>query len=165
MKTLLVTDANIWIDLAAGGLLEVVFRLPYEFAMADVTFDELQSVDPNALSARGLGTLTLDDNGVAEVFRLGPRYHGLKVQDIFALVLCRHGGHWLLTGDKRLRKAADSEGVEVHGILWLLDRLIERQLLSPRQAAAALQAMIAAGARLPESAVRHRLGQWRSRGP
>jgi len=160
LKTLLVTDANIWIDLAAGGLLEVVFRLPCAFALADVAFEELQSVDCRELSALGLDTLTLDDKGVAEAFRLGRRYLGPKRADLLSLVLCRDKAACLLTGDKRLRKAASNEGVEVHGILWLLDQLLEQDLISRAQATGALKAIIAGGARLPDGEVRQRLGRW-----
>jgi hypothetical protein len=35
---LLISDANILIDLEEGGLLEVFFRLPYQFSVPDILF-------------------------------------------------------------------------------------------------------------------------------
>ena len=35
---LLVSDANIFIDMEEGGLLELMFKLPYEFCVPDVLF-------------------------------------------------------------------------------------------------------------------------------
>ena len=37
----LVTDTNIWIDLDNGGILEDVFRLPYDFLIPDIATREL----------------------------------------------------------------------------------------------------------------------------
>ncbi|MFT5708399.1 MAG: hypothetical protein ACI9ES_002701, partial [Oceanospirillaceae bacterium] len=40
MQQLLISDANILIDMEEGGLLEVMFQLPYDFATPDILFFE-----------------------------------------------------------------------------------------------------------------------------
>lgn len=38
MQQLLISDANILIDMEEGGLLEAMFQLPYDFATPDILF-------------------------------------------------------------------------------------------------------------------------------
>lgn len=66
----------------------------------------------------------------------------------------------LLTGDGQLRKQAAKDGIEVRGALWLLDQLVEHQIIATAHAAAALQAMLDAGARLPPAECEQRMVVW-----
>ena len=162
MRPLLIADSNIWIDLSNGGLMRQFFGLPFRLGLADVAFHELKSVDRPALLRSGLAVLRLDATGVSEAAELGRRYRGPRRADLFALVLCKREGCGLLTGDKALRYAAASEGVEVRGILWVLDELVGRGVIDGPRAARALKDIWQAGARLPAEQVRHRLRCWRT---
>jgi predicted nucleic acid-binding protein len=55
----------------------------------------------------------------------------------------------LLTGDKDLREAAEAEGVEVRGTLWLVTEMVRSQKISAQVARAAYQRMRDSGRRLP----------------
>jgi hypothetical protein len=66
----------------------------------------------------------------------------------------------LLTGDRRLRLEGLKRKVEVHGVLWILDRLIEKKVLTPRLAAAKLRLMLDEGAFLPPDECNARLEKW-----
>jgi hypothetical protein len=56
---LLISDANILIDIIAGNLLNVMFRLDHDFGLPDVLFaEELQAQHPE-LPEMGLKILTL----------------------------------------------------------------------------------------------------------
>jgi predicted nucleic acid-binding protein len=61
-----------------------------------------------------------------------------------------------------LREIAAEAGVEVHGTLWILDKMVCRNLISPRDAADALESMISKGSRFPRSESGRRMKQWRS---
>ena len=37
----------------------------------------------------------------------------------------------LLTGDRNLRKAADQEGVQVHGTIWLVSEMLREKIIQP----------------------------------
>nr|WP_272592131.1 DUF3368 domain-containing protein [Salinibacter ruber] len=50
----------------------------------------------------------------------------------------------------------------VHGVLWILDRLLEEPIITENRAATALNAMLQQGARLPDEPVENRLDEWRS---
>lgn len=46
----------------------------------------------------------------------------------------------LLTAERDLREAAEKSGIKVHGVLWILDNLIEQQFITPAQAIEAMRA-------------------------
>jgi predicted nucleic acid-binding protein len=70
----------------------------------------------------------------------------------------------LVTGDAALRHAAEEEGVEVHGTLWLLDNLIVDGLLPSATGAFALERMQKHGSRFPQDECNDRLERWRAYG-
>jgi predicted nucleic acid-binding protein len=85
-----------------------------------------------------------------------------SLADVSCYLVAKTQGMPLLTGDSRLRKQAAKDGVLVHGALWLLDQLVAHELIATAHAAAALQAMLNAGARLPQAECAHRLAAWRA---
>ncbi|MNV92158.1 hypothetical protein D3C71_1867200 [compost metagenome] len=76
-------------------------------------------------------------------------------------LLAQQTGRPLLTGDGRLRRQAKRDGLQVHGALWLLDLMVEHQVIAPIQAASALSDMLERGARFPSSECDTRLTHWR----
>jgi len=157
-----VVDASIWIDLSIGDLIAETFTLPFEYAVPDVVLEELQSMDPGVLRACGIHELTLAPDDYPLLRELISRYPGPTTRDLTALVCALRDGMALMSGDGQLRTAAEAEGVRVHGVLWLLDRLVERSTVPPSRAADSLEAMLAAGARLPQAECGRRLAKWRT---
>jgi hypothetical protein len=54
------------------------------------------------------------------------------------------------------------QGVQVHGILWILDELVRLDITAKVQAAEGLRKIRAAGSRLPLEACNDRLDRWSS---
>ncbi|HYU31573.1 MAG TPA: hypothetical protein VEW48_05380 [Thermoanaerobaculia bacterium] len=160
-RSICVTDTNFWIDLDTGGLIGPIFQLPFEWQVPDVIAEELKRPAGAELVRRGLRVRELDGGQVAEVVALAAVYPHPSRSDLFALVLARAQRALLLTGDRHLRQAAEQEGVKVHGTLWLLDELVERSVITPRDAADALQLMREGHRRLPAEEVDRRLRRWR----
>jgi rRNA-processing protein FCF1 len=155
-----VTDSNIWIDLYFGELLEEVFKLPFKFMAPDVIIEELETPSGQDLVVLGLKEKELSPFLVSEVVELKGKYPRPSINDLFALCLARHLRLILLTGDGELRKAAKKERVEVHGILWLLDVMVKRKVITPARAIKALELMLAHGSRLPQRECRKRFKRW-----
>jgi predicted nucleic acid-binding protein len=159
-----VVDTNVLIDLHAGEVLEATLRLPYNWLIPDVLTYELTKTTSIGIAcfidAGLIQEKELDPAQVAEVSRLRMHYPRPSVSDLFALVLAKSLGIGLLTGDRALRSSAEAEGVAHHGILWLLDQVVDHQMLTIHEAAAALQRMLNAGARLPTGEVESRLRAW-----
>lgn len=71
----------------------------------------------------------------------------------------------MITGDGKLRKAADKEGIELKGTLWLVERLIEEEVISVETAATAYERMRHDSRRLPWTEVDKRLQRFRFETP
>ncbi len=137
---LIVNDASALIDLFKAGLLQSYSRLNYRLMLPDVVESELQSLDGMDLRELGFEVVDLDPHGVGQVKAIRDAYQHLSAADSFSLVVAeRHEGCILLTGDGGLRRVAQSRGVKVHGVLWLLDALYDADLLDAATIVAALE--------------------------
>lgn len=159
---LLISDSNILIDMADGGLLQTMFRLKETFAVPNVLYEEeLATLHPE-LPDLGLVSMTLQGDGVVEAFRLKAQCTGRTApsqNDLFALMLAKQEQCPLLTGDKRLRKLAEKEHkeIELRGTLWLVEQMVAEELITVTEARAAYQKMKEAGSRLPWKEAERRL--------
>ena len=71
---LLISDANILIDVEVGGLTASMFSLDYRFALPDVLFYEELEVQHGHLLDMGLEVRELDEKMVARAVKLALRY-------------------------------------------------------------------------------------------
>ena len=83
------------------------------------------------------------------VAKLAAQYPRPSRNDLFALVLAAKEDCALLTGDKDLKLAADTENVEVRGTLWLVNEMVRTGKISVNVARGAYQRMRLHGSRLP----------------
>jgi len=158
-QALVISDANILIDMEAGGLLRPMFRLDYRFAVPDVSFDiELRQFHPGLIRL-GLRRMELSGESVRYIETLASdaRARGVGRYDLFALALARQENCLLLTGDTLMRTLAEDEGREVHGTLWLVEQMVSAGLIKPKRARQAYDAMQTAGRRLPWEEVEEQL--------
>lgn len=158
-RTLVISDANILIDMETGGLLAPMFRLAYRFAVPDVLYEEeLREHHPRVIRL-GLGKMELRAEGVAYVGRLSAEAtrRGIGRNDLFALALSRQEDCMLLTGDARLRTLAEEEGRYVHGTIWLVTELVRAGRIRLPRARRAFEEMRAASRRLPWAEVEAQL--------
>jgi predicted nucleic acid-binding protein len=158
----LVADSSVLIDLCRGRIPSDASKLGFSFVAPNVLIEEeLHESDRSELRKLGLKSQVLPGDQVAVAEKLAEKYRRPTRNDLFALVLAKAEKSVLLTGDGNLRKAAENEGVEVHGTLWLLDKMIERQAISRARAATALELMVEHGSRFPEHEVVRRLRRWK----
>ena len=126
---LLISDANILIDMEDGNLIPVIFQLPYEIAVPDILFElELRERHSHLLQA-GLKVKSLNSESVKKTEFLTGQYPRPSMMDHSALALALQEQCPLLTGDKDLRVAAKKEGVEVHGTIWIIEELLNQKII------------------------------------
>ncbi len=123
------SDTNIWLDFEIAGCLSEPFKLKdnYKYIMSSDTLrDEILSPPELGLRLVELGIEAVDITEYEYVLVSGyaEKYVQLSVYDRIALSIAANRKIKLLSGDKALRTAAQREGVEVHGSLWLLDMLL-----------------------------------------
>lgn len=155
----LVSDTSVLIDLERGSFLEPVFRLPFEFAVPDLLYErELRDHGGPALIEMGLRVEELNGAAVTLALEYRRTRRSLSLPDSFALALSKANTWTLLSGDGSLRALALQEDVECHGVLWLLDRLHEHQVLGQGALTDGLRQIAEhPRCRLPQAEVRARL--------
>jgi len=153
----LISDANIFIDMEEGGLIEKMFRLPETFLVPDILFVEELSAHHPTLPAYGLKIKALQAPAIEEVMKLSRQYKQPSQNDLFALALAKQESCPLVTGDRRLREAANNEKIEVKGTLWLIGRMFEESILNRSEAKKAYDKMREAHRRLPWTQVTQQL--------
>ena len=146
---LLISDANILIDLEEGELIKEMFQLPFSFSIPDILFEEEMAGEHGYLPDLGLKLEELSGEVMASAEALIQKYTNPSRHDCFALALAKDKECPLLTGDKALRKAAETEAIMVNGTLWVVEQLIHQQLITPDQARQAYQRMKNSARRLP----------------
>jgi len=162
---LLISDANILIDIIVGGIVERMFKLEYDFGVPDVLFrDELQEQYP-ILPDQGLKVLMLEADAIADTVDILAKHvkTGVSSNDCMALALARQEQCPLLTGDWVLRQIALSERIDVRGTLWLIEEMFNAKLINLQLVRKAYAAMKTDGRRLPWNEVDEQLKRFANR--
>lgn len=160
-----VKDANVLIDLVEGDLLGLWFRLGIETYVPDLVLVEIKDPDQHRMVSAMVeaGNLRVGTFSLEQMARVGSyrvRYR-VSLADASAILLAEEMQATLLSGDKLVRKGGQSLNLDVRGLLWVFDELVQRKLLEPADAAVRLERVIDAGARLPVDQVQARLRRWR----
>ncbi|MBV4554114.1 type II toxin-antitoxin system VapC family toxin [Pseudomonas sp. SWRI102] len=161
MSLVYISDTNIWIDFRNAGLLEHMFKLPFTLCCTDFVLQELEDFSHDELLAFGLIVESFDGPGVARLFNLKIEHNNSSLADVSCYLLAQDTGRPLLTGDGKLRRQAQRDGLQVYGALWLLDSMVMTGVIPPVLAANALENMLGHGARLPTAECDARLSAWR----
>ena len=125
----------------------------------DTLFEEELQTDHPELPRLGLKLLELRAATVLYAERLIEKYRslGASINDLLALALAWQEKCPLLTGDGRLRTVGQTEGIDIHGTLWLIEQMVNARTISVRQVEAGCEKMRGAGRRLPWDEVEQQL--------
>jgi len=130
---IIVNDTSCLIDLRKAGLLHAALLLPFQFQIAlPLIASELLDFTPAEIAdlrGKGLEVIDLGPDLVGRAFEFRAAYAALSIYDCFSMSLAESlDDAILLTGDKNLRDQAGKLGLEVHGVLWISDRLEESEV-------------------------------------
>ena len=165
-EKIIISDANIIFDLLSADLLSSFFELPCEFATTDFVIGEIKQpeqseqvkkfVDANRLKVTGFSYAELieinlicqnNDNN-ASFADCSVWYYAKKINGR------------LLTGDAKLRRAAEKDNVKVSGVLYVFDNLVAYGIISEKTAAAKLEKLFNVNNRLPRGEIEKRIKKW-----
>lgn len=132
---IIVSDSNCLIDLRKASLLEALLKLPYEILIPNTIFEEellkFTAAQKDSLIRGGLQVMDLPGESVLRAQAVVRDFPHLSVHDGFAFALAEScQGCILLTGDGGLRALAIEHGMEVHGVLWVIDEIHTNGLAS-----------------------------------
>ncbi len=163
-RIVVVQDANIIIDLINGDLLAAWVELGITTLTTDMVESELKRGDQWSkveilIASKAIVVESLAAGEIAQVIEL-KRTHNVSVQDGSVLYLANCKSARLLTGDRKLKIAAERSKIQVSGVLWVLDLLVSEKTITPKKASSGLQLIMTHGARLPLAEVQARLKNW-----
>lgn len=161
MSQILSSDTNIWIDFDVIGELDLPFLLPVSYVMFEEAIrEEMTSPSGEQLKKLGLNSVEITEEEFYYALDLLAADEKLSMWDCIALAMAKKRSIWLLSGDKRLRQAAERERVYVVGSIWILDRLLVEQCISPQKYQECLQKLLndkSGKIRLPKEELQKRL--------
>lgn len=156
-------DANILFDFIAGDIFDALFLLPFDFHTSDIVAHEISgSYSFKQLNQLGLTIFHLGDAEILEIYTLKQEHIELSVEDVSVYFLSRKHNTMILSNNGPLRDLADAGRIEYHGTLWLLGELVEKDLLSPQDAARALKMMLGNKRWLPRDECDKLIKKWES---
>ena len=159
---LIISDSNIFIDMEVGGLIKHMFSLPETFGTPDTLFYEELQENHAELPQLGLQVMELRSDFITMAEEFIGRYKGPSLNDLLAMALAKQEECPLLTGDGKLRSAAENEAMEVHGTLWLVERLHMESIITTRRVEIAYEKMQLAERRLPWDEVQRQIQRFKS---
>ena len=163
-----VNDANILIDLVKLQLLPHFFSLQLKFYTTDLILDELHDWQVEKLQVYvdngALTVIQLTDSELMDITLLQAEKRQLSEQDCSAIVCARKVTGDLLTSDNNLRKFATKKLFTVYGHLWVFDKMVEANTITPQNAIdklTELREVINPRLNLPKIECENRLELWR----
>ncbi|HMT75761.1 MAG TPA: hypothetical protein PKA77_16930 [Chitinophagaceae bacterium] len=165
MRKIAIQDANILIDLVNIGMFSHCLALEYEFSTTQLIFEsELNETQTKAIQAHinseKFTIIEISAEELAEIQLAGLQDKRLSEQDWSAIYYAGKKNALLLSGDKHLRRLSESKGIEVRGILWLFDQLVETTLLSEKEACVFLRELMKQNRWLPVNECQKRIESW-----
>lgn len=170
MNNLIVSDTNIFIDLINGNLLEEFFNLPYKISTNILVLNEItdkkefETLSPY-IKENKLDVHEIDAAEMSSIFDLknaSTTSRNLSLQDCSVWLYAKNTNARLLTGDSRLRKAAEKDGVKVSGILYVLDSIEHHNAATAKKLSNALKQIMIKNkqSRLPVDECVKRINKW-----
>lgn len=140
--TIVVNDANILIDLVKLQLLSHFFGLDFLFYTTDLVLAELHDeqkaeLDPFIEDGK-LQVQEISEDQFYEIMAIKLEKPGLSEQDCSAFYQAQFLEAILITSDNALRKFAETKALDVHGILWVFDQMVDARTLPPALATSKL---------------------------
>ena len=170
MKKIVVNDTNVFIDMYEVGLLEEFFSLPWEVHTTDFVMLELQREGQHETVARYKADKRLifpvfqskEMLEIGNLFQQSMNKTNLSLTDCSVWYYAKENNYILLTGDRKLRTTSAYDGVEVHGVIYVFDRLVEFNVISCQVAVEKLQKLYSINPRLPKEEIEKRISKWKA---
>lgn len=163
---ILVNDTNIFLDLQSIGLLDKIFELPSEihtvdFVVAEIITPRYADEIAEFINEGKLVVRAFTPSEILEIVTEQANAPGnLSITDCSICYYAKSGAYTLITGDRQLRKYAEAQNIEVHGILFILDKMIEYNVINKRVGADKLKELLTINIRLPKLEIDRRISAW-----
>lgn len=149
---IVVKDANIIIDIIDLGLYQSIFKLKFKFITSDIIVSEIKRNDQADIIKKmdKLEIVKFDEQDLIQIINYSNKTKQLSFADCSVIYLSKKENAILLTGDKAVRNFAEGNGIKCHGILWLINQMVENDVITKEQAIQNLNELKYRNNRLPK---------------
>jgi predicted nucleic acid-binding protein len=151
MKCPLVFDATPLIYLGKARLLEKLSCLGEEKIIPQRVYDEVVSVGKRKEKSDALYVERLIDQNIFTIKKTSKCLTSLKKNTLLSasdkdvLVCAKECNGIVIADDEEVRKITSAEGIEHHGTIYILFRLVHKKVISKKEVKSALDVMINKG--------------------
>jgi len=157
---ILITDANILIDLVKTDSIKEFFTLEYEVyttqAIINECNDSQQKVLQSYIKTGKLSIYSFSQNDEAEIEELYHLHKYLSYPDCSVLYVSGLLKAVLLSGDQKLRSVSAGAGTQVRGIFWVFDEMLKCKIIGKKEYGIILAKLKEVNQWLPEAEFRKR---------
>lgn len=141
---LLISDANIFIDLEKIGLLIEFSKLDIEISTSDFVFNELNEKQQMLVKSLMIDICSLDSDELITFFTEYQALGQVKIssQDYSIYYFAKKHGSYVLSNDKALRNFSSRKSIKVKGIFYILDLIIEQSSLSKEDLSTSIKLLL-----------------------
>jgi rRNA-processing protein FCF1 len=157
-----INDANILIDIVQLDLVGAFLALEFEMYTTDFVFEELESFQKEVLISEKLIILKTNENELLHILELTTQHNGLSFEDCSVWYYAQKMEGVLITGDGRLRTKAKASGIEVKGIIYIIEEIMRQNILEKLICVEKLEALKILNNRLPIAEIDRRIELWRT---
>jgi len=151
---LIITDTNIFFDIISIGALPEFFSLDFEICTTVFVIDEIKRSDQRDaievfIRAKEINVIEFTAEEIGEIYELQTSKNFKGITDKSVLWKSLQLDCPILTGDRKLRIEAEEQGVEVHGTIWVIMRLVDNELIDKKQGVQLLESLKTVNSSLP----------------
>ncbi len=162
---IIVNDANILIDLAELDLIEKLSELGAALHTNDFVLSEIKESSQREkidlfVSEKIITVASTGSEEVIVISQMTIENKGLSFEDCSVWHYAKKSNGLLLTGDKKLKTCAEKDGVEVRGIIYVLDELLSNNIISEETAIIKIKELYSLNKWLPKNEINARISNW-----
>lgn len=155
-----INDANILMDIVKLDLTKAFLELSFELYTTDFVFAEMELEQQEQLLSEKLIKIGASKEDMLSIFNLTEQHIGLSYEDCSTWYFAKKMDGILVTGDGLLRKKARASGIEVKGVIYIIDQIKEQKLLSTKICIEKLKLLKELNDRLPMNEIESRIQIW-----
>ena len=132
---LLINDANILIDIIKMDMVAAFLQLNFELKTTDFVFAELQLEQQQLFKSKKLQIIESNEvEDMEGIYNLLSTNNGVSFEDCSVWYYAKKLNGVMVTGDGGLKKKVINSGIEVRGIIFLIEEMKRQEIITNKQA-------------------------------
>lgn len=162
---IVITDVSVFFDLYETKVLPEFFALDWEIITTDFVYNEILHAEQKDTfevfeRSRRLKIITTSAEEIEQILNAEFSTGLLSFTDKTLFWKALQLNATLLTSDRRLRKQAQQNSIEVHGSFWVLEQLMDTGVINSKSAVEALNILRQTNKRLSLKLVDELIKKW-----